>query len=426
MKKLSLIGLGKLGLPLAAVFASKEIYTIGIDVDSSKVNGLNDSRLPFHETGLEDLFSTSRSHLHFTENFKDAVNETDVSVILVNTPSDKENKSFSNAYIKSSLTSLCAELKNSSKGYHLIVISSTVMPSTCANVVVPLIEEVSGRKLNEGFGLCYIPDLVALGSIIKDFKNPDLLIVGESSKRAGDIALEYYGQIIENDAPIHRMSVIDAEITKVSLNAYITMKISFANFIGNICDKIPDANSDNITTALGKDRRISPYYIKAGLAFGGTCFPRDTWAFAEFSNQLGLSAVHVKAAEEINNMQHDVLYKKTVDLNRSKIAILGLGFKANTPVVVESPAIILAERLADNGYTVNVCDPLALIEAKLALGKKANYFDSAEACLKASECCVIATPYIGFKDVTATVGEDFPILDCWHILDNNQTQNKDE
>lgn len=416
MKKLSLIGLGKLGLPLATVFASKGIYTIGIDVDSDKITGLNENRLPFHETDLEDSFSSNRDHLHFTENFKDAINETDISVILVNTPSDKEKKSFSNAYIKSSLTSLCSELKNSSKEYHLIVISSTVMPSTCSKVVVPLIEEISGRKLNEGFGLCYIPDLVALGSIIKDFKNPDLLIVGESSERAGDMALEYYSDIIDNDAPIQRMSVIDAEITKVSLNAYITMKISFANFIGNICDRIDEANSDNITSALGKDRRISPYYIKAGLAFGGTCFPRDTWAFDEFSTQLGLNAVHIKAAEEINKMQHDVLYEKATNLNRSKIAILGLGFKANTPVVVESPAIILAERLSDNGYTVNLCDPLALIEAKFALGSKANYFDSMEACLTSSECCVIATPYVGFKDITNLVGEDFPILDCWDIL----------
>ena len=418
MKKLSLIGLGKLGLPLATVFASKGIYTIGIDVDSSKIDGLNNNRLPFHETDLEDLFSSSRDHLHFTENFKDAVNETDISVILVNTPSDKESKGFSNAYIKSSLTSLCTELRESNKDYHLIVISSTVMPTTCKEVILPLIEEVSGRKLNEGFGLCYIPDLVALGSIIRDFKNPDLLIVGESSKRAGDMALEYYGDIIDNEAPIHRMSVIDAEITKVSLNAYITMKISFANFIGNICDKLEDSHSGDVTSALGKDRRISPYYIKPGLAFGGTCFPRDTWAFEEFARQVGLDAVHVKAADEINQMQHSILYEKTTKLNRSKVAILGLGFKANTPVVVESPAIILAERLADNGYTVNVCDSLALEEAKLALGQKANYFTSIDMCLSASECCVIATPFLGFREVSEVVGEEYPILDCWNILES--------
>ena len=419
MKKLSLIGLGKLGLPLATVFASKGIYTIGIDVDSGKIDGLNNNRLPFHETDLEDLFSSSRDHLHFTENFKDAINETDVSIILVNTPSDKGSKGFSNAYIKSSLTSLCLELRESNKDYHLIVISSTVMPTTCSNVILPLIEEVSGRKLNEGFGLCYIPDLVALGSIIKDFKNPDMLPVGQSDEKAGNIALEYYSEIIENEAPIQRMSVIDAEITKVSLNAYITMKISFANFIGNICDKLEDANSENVTSALGKDRRISPYYIKAGLAFGGTCFPRDTWAFDEFAKQLGLDAVHVKAADEINQMQHDILYQKTLNLNRSKVAILGLGFKANTPVVVESPAIILAERLSDNGYTVNVCDQLALEEAKLVLGPKANYFDSVDACLASSECCVIATPHVGFKDVKDHLGPDYPTLDCWHILQHD-------
>lgn len=416
MKKLSLVGLGKLGLPLATIFASKEIYTIGIDVDSNKISNLHAGRVPFHETGLEDLFIQSHTHLEFTSNFKRGVDETDISVILVNTPSDKESRSFSNTYIESALTSLSSELKTSTKDYHLIVISSTVMPSTCGTIIIPLIEKVSGRKLNEGFGLCYIPDLVALGSIIKDFKNPDLLIVGESDQRAGDMALEYYSQLIDNNAPIHRMPIIDAEITKVSLNAYVTMKISFANFIGNICDKVVGANADNITSALGKDKRISPHFIKAGLAFGGTCFPRDTWAFDEFSSQVGLNAIHVKAADEINQTQHDILYSKVVNLNKNKIAILGVGFKANTPVVTESPAIILAEKLADNGYTVNVYDPLALDEAKLVLGSKVHYFDSADECLTASKCCVIATPYTGFEDLKDYVENDYPILDCWHIL----------
>jgi UDPglucose 6-dehydrogenase len=194
------------------------------------------------------------------------------------------------------------------------------------------------------------------------------------------------------------------------------MKISFANFIGNICDKIPDANADNVTSALGEDRRISPYYIKAGLAFGGPCFPRDTWAFDEFSDRLGLDAVHIKAAGKINQEQHSVLYDKAVALGKNRIAIIGLGYKVDTSVTTDSPAIILADNLANDGYTVNVYDPLALDEAKERLGDKVNYFDEIAPCLGGSDCCVIATPYVEFKDLRTAVKRGYPMLDCWGIL----------
>ena len=230
------------------------------------------------------------------------------------------------------------------------------MPGTHVDLIKK-IEFESGKKLNDDFGFVYIPDLVALGSVIKDFENPDLLIMGESEKKYGDIASNIYSKIIKNDAPIVRMSIIESEITKVSLNAYITMKISFANFIGNISDKF-NCNPNNITNALGYDRRISPYYIKSGLPFGGTCFPRDTWAFIKMSENLGLDAVHIKATQKINENQFNLLYNKVSEYKDKKIGIYGLSFKPETTVVTESAGYFLYDKLIYENYKVSTYDPL--------------------------------------------------------------------
>jgi UDPglucose 6-dehydrogenase len=232
------------------------------------------------------------------------------------------------------------------------------MPGTHLDLINK-IESETNKKLNEDFGFVYIPDLVALGSVIKDFENPDLLIMGESNEKYGDVAETIYSKIIKNNAPVVRMSLIESEITKVSLNAYITMKISFANFIGNISDKF-NCNPNNITKALGYDRRISPYYIKSGLPFGGTCFPRDTWAFIKMSENLGLDAQHIKATQKINENQFDILYSKVSEFKDKKIGIYVLSFKPETSVITESAGYFLYKNLLDNGYDVSTYDPLVV------------------------------------------------------------------
>jgi UDPglucose 6-dehydrogenase len=225
--------------------------------------------------------------------------------------------------------------------------------------IIKLIESNSERKLNDGFGVVYIPDLVALGTVIKDFENPDLIIMGESNKKYGEIAEKVYSKILKNNPPIVRMSLVEAEITKVSLNAYITMKISFANFIGNIAEKF-NANPNNITKALGYDKRISPHYIKSGLSFGGTCFPRDTWAFIQMSENVGLDAIHIKSTQVINENQNINLYNKIKGFKNKKIGIYGLSFKPNTYVTTESPGNILYERLLNEKYDVIYYDELIM------------------------------------------------------------------
>jgi UDPglucose 6-dehydrogenase len=230
------------------------------------------------------------------------------------------------------------------------------MPGSSEDII-KRIESISKRKLNEGFGFVYVPDLVALGSVIHDFENPDLLMVGESDPRYGEIAESLYRKIIKNNAPSVRMSLAECEVAKISLNAYVTMKISFANFIGNVAQKL-NCNPSNITRAIGLDRRISPHYIKSGLPFGGTCFPRDTWAFMKMSEDLGLNASHIKASQEINERQHEILYDQVSAYRDKKIGIMGLSFKPGTEVTSESSGYILYNKLKKLKYKVRAFDPL--------------------------------------------------------------------
>ena len=353
--KISLIGLGKLGLPLLVTFANNNQKIIGIDIDQEKINLLKNKKIPFYEPNLNDYLNSGYNNIDLNTTFDNVVNKTDVFIILVNTPSTKDGD-FSNEYIYDAITELSKKIKETNKKEFLIILSSTVMPGTHNNLIKK-IEDETNKKLNKDFGYVYIPDLVALGNVIKDFENPDLLIMGESDKKYGDIASTIYSKIIKNNSPIVRMSLIESEITKVSLNAYITMKISFANFIGNVSDKF-NCNPNNITKALGFDKRISPYYIKSGLPFGGTCFPRDTWAFIKMSENVGLDALHIKATQKINDDQFNILYSKSSKYKDKNIGIYGLSFKPETSVTTESAGYFLYEKLINEEYKISTFDPL--------------------------------------------------------------------
>ena len=273
--KISLFGLGKLGLPLCLVLG-KHHKVIGVDKDKSKIEKLSILESPFFEPRINEYLEVSKNNIEYNHIDDYSIEDFDVAVILVNTPSN-ENGEFSNKYLFEVIEDLSEKIKKSNKNDFLFIISSTVMPGTHEDII-NLIELKTNKKYNLDFGLVYIPDLVALGSVFKDFENPDVVILGESSKKYGDIAEKIYSKIYQNNPPIVKMSLIESEITKISLNAYITMKISFSNFIGNVCEKFNCTHS-KISQALGYDKRISPFYLRSGTAFGGTCFPRDTWAF---------------------------------------------------------------------------------------------------------------------------------------------------
>lgn len=422
MNKISVVGLGKLGQCLAACFAARGFETIGVDIDKQVVDSINQGVATVIESGLQELITTAGRRLRATQNHEEAIGQTDVTFILVPTPSDSDGN-FSNRYVESALRSLAASLGRSSKEYHLFVVNSTVMPGSTEERLVPIIEEHSGRELNIGFGVSYSPELVALGSVVRHILKPDFVVIGQSNDRDGGRVASIYRRLCENDPPIFQMPIIDAEITKVSLNCYLTLKISFANSLANLCENVPGADVDVITQALGADRRIAPYYLRGGLSFGGTCFPRDTKAFIAFAERFGNDAELIKAVERVNEFQDrrlaEVVLSHVSSTGDKKVSILGLAFKPNTPVIVESPAIKLIDQLLKHGREVSVYDPLAMDNARAVFGDRIKYAASGRDCMAQSPTCVITTRCEEFRHVDDSYIAHNPtvIIDCWRILD---------
>jgi len=420
-KKISIIGLGRLGLALAVSFALRGFKTIGVDIKENIVNSINRGMSPIIEPGLQEFISKKNPNLKASLSHEEAINKTDISIVLVATPSDSRGN-FSNIYVEKALKSLAKCLKKSRKNYHLFIISSTVMPGSVEEKLIPLIEKYSGRKLNVGFGICYIPDLVALGSVISDFLNPDLVIVGESDNFAGNQIISVYKKLCKNKPQINRMPIISAEISKVVLNNYITIKMSFANALANLCEKIPGADVDLITRTIGVDKRISPYYLKGGLSFGGTCFPRDTRAIKRLSKKYNCQTELIEVVEKINEFQDkhlvDIVLRNLSSVRERKISILGLSFKPNTPVIVESPAVKLIHKLLKKRVEITVYDPLAMNNTRNIFGDKIQYAKSIKDCLSSSSLWVITTPDKKFKNIdnSFVTNNSTVIIDCWRIL----------
>lgn len=417
---LSVVGLGKLGACLAACLASKGYETIGLDIDERTVDSINRGEAPVAEPRLQELLTASKDRLTATSDFAEIIADSGITFLVTPTPSEPDGH-FSDRYLKSALEALAAALRQSGKEYHLFVVTSTVSPGTTEESLIPLIERHSGRKLNDGFGVCYSPEFIALGSVINDFLNPDLVLIGESDQRAGDTLAGIYQAVCENTAHVARMSIISAEIMKISLNSYVTMKISFANSLANICEVIPGADIDAISRALGADKRISPYYIRGGLAYGGPCFPRDNKAFVSFARKYGREALLAETTDRVNQHQGshlaDLVLKHLPDDRR--VSVLGLAYKPDTPVIEESAAIKLIEQLLARDVRVAVYDPLAVDETKAVFGETVQYATSLRDCLSHSKCWVFTLPYNEFTNVDSSyvASNQTTVIDCWRMLD---------
>ena len=391
--KISVIGLGKLGACIAATIAYRGFDAIGVDVIEELVEKINNSEPPVYEPGLKDMIVTVKGKLKATTKIEEAINDTDISFIITPTPS-KENRRFSLKYVKGAIKGIGKALKNKDS-YHLVVVISTIMPGSMDQKIVPLLEEISGKKCGKDFGVCYSPTLIAIGSIIKDLLEPNLIILGEADEKSGDILFEFYQNYIQNDAPIFRMNLINAEISKIALNAYITTKISFVNTLAELCENLPNADVDVITETIGSDPRIGKKYFKGGLSFGGPCFPRDTSAFAALLNQVNVESHQIEATEIQNKSVVErivkLIDKGIIQLNladKVTVVIFGLTYKPGTVFVGESPSIDIVQALLNRDINIYVHDPIALDAAKDLLGNKVQYLNDIKEGIKLADIVV--------------------------------------
>jgi UDPglucose 6-dehydrogenase len=349
MKKISIIGLGKLGLPWLSVLVEKGFDVIGVDKNKSLLQQIKNGKNPYYEEGLEEFFS-KRYNFQITDNIYDAVFNTDITFIIVPTPSDDSGK-FSNKYIIEVLNDILSAIKNKND-YHLIVITSTIMPASMEKVIIPYIEKNSGKRCSIDFGVCYNPEFIALGEVRKGMMFPDFVLIGESDKKAGDILENIYKNVCENNPPIKRMNFINAEICKIAVNSFITMKISFANMLGELCDRISNASANIITDAMGCDTRIGKKYFSPGGKYGGPCFPRDNIAFTKFFQENRLIAELPMATDQINKRQTMLIFEKIKKFYKEgmTIGIAGISYKEKTDITEKSQGIELLEYLLNNSF----------------------------------------------------------------------------
>jgi len=415
-ERISVVGLGKLGLCLAAVLAHRGFDVVGIDIDSEKVKAIKLGRSPIYEPGLEQLIQKNRDRLRATTHYLH-ISKTSVTFVVLPTPSEPSG-AFSLRYVEPAVKEIGRQIAKK-KSYHLVVITSTVGLGAMDNVIKPTLESAANKKCGEKLGLCYNPEFIALGNVIKGLLQPDFVLIGESDEKAGRTLASILKKVCINNPPIERMEFANAELAKIAVNAFVTMKISFANTLAEICEKIKDGNIDKVTKAIGRDRRIGEAYLKGGLGYGGPCFPRDNIAFEFYARQLGAQAELARATHLVNIYQPKRIMSLLIEAGlkpASKVGILGLSYKPNTKVVEESQALYLIHSLLEFGCSVNVFDPVSMDEVRNSLGEKVRYCTSASECVKESDFIILTTPWLEFRNIPIEHFQGKCILDCWRFL----------
>jgi|Deesub1362A_J573_1020465.scaffolds.fasta_scaffold05863_2 UDPglucose 6-dehydrogenase len=358
MMKISIIGSGYVGIVTGIGFAELGNEVIFVDIDESKINLINSAKPPIYERGLKELMQKNKERFYATIDYNEAINKSQITFICVGTPPNPDG-SINLDYVKSAAEALGKALKNK-KDFHTVVIKSTVLPGTTEDVVKPIIEKESGKEAFEEFGLASNPEFLREGNAVYDFFNPDRIVIGVKDEKSKEILEQLYNSF---NCPKLITDIKTAEMIKYTSNAFLATKISFANEIGNICKKL-GIDAYEVFKGVGLDHRINPSFFRAGIGFGGSCFPKDVKALIAKAEELGEDPKLLKAVIDVNEEQPlrliELLKKHIPDLNGKTIGILGLAFKPDTDDIRESRAIPIVRILLNEGARVVAYDPKAM------------------------------------------------------------------
>jgi UDPglucose 6-dehydrogenase len=356
IKTISVCGLGKLGACIAATYAARGFPVVGVDVDQEKIDKVNQGLAPVDEPLLSETIAQGRERLRATKDPGETV-ATDISFFIPPSPSLPDG-SFSNEYLLKAMQPVAQAMREADKRGHIFVCSSTTTPGAVDNVLIPMLEKETGWKCGQQFHVCYNPEFIALGNVINGLLEPDMVLIGESDPESGAALEELYRKYTRNNARIARMSIISAELTKISVNSYITMKISFTNQLRMIAEQFPKADINTILDAIGTDTRIGKKYLRAGLSYGGPCFPRDNRLLAYAARQVGMAAPLAEASDRTNELTKTNLTERVRREVKpgGTVLVLGLSYKPDTYITEESAGLHLAQQLKRNGYRVLVHD----------------------------------------------------------------------
>ena len=352
--RLSVFGLGYVGCVSAACFAKEGHEVVGVDVNPTKVEIINDGRSPIVEPGMDELIAevVAAGRLRATTAVKEAIESSDISLVCVGTPS-APNGSLNLTYVKRVCEEIGAAIEGKSRP-HTVVIRSTMLPGTIEGVVVPTLEIYSGKKVGRDIGICINPEFLREGSSLADFYSPPFTLIGADDEETARMVSRLYARI---EAPLFVTSIKSAEMVKYACNCFHALKVSFANEIGNIC-KALGIDSHEVMEIFCRDTKLnlSPYYLKPGFAFGGSCLPKDLRAIMYKAKELDVEAPVLSAILPSNRLQVERAVEMVLRTGKKRIGVLGMSFKAGTDDLRESPMVALIETLIGKGLQLAIYD----------------------------------------------------------------------
>jgi UDPglucose 6-dehydrogenase len=382
---IGVIGTGYVGLVTAAGFAElgNEVYCI--DIDATKIEGLREGRIPIWEPGLEELVARHRDRMHFSTDLADALEHARLLFVAVGTP-----PTYSGDADLSAVHAVVDAMPPSDE--HALVMKSTVPVGTG--------EMIKRKFAEQGKGFSYVscPEFLKEGSAIKDFLEPDRVVVGDDGDWAGDAVVELYAPL---EAPLVRTDVKSAEMVKLASNAFLATKISFINEIANVCEET-GADVVEVARGMGLDNRIGPKFLQAGIGFGGSCFPKDVTALKQLAGNSGYHFQLLNSVIEVNELQKrrviSKLEKHLGPLVDKEIGLLGLAFKPNTDDMREATSLVLSARLYAAGAPGRVVDPVATDEARRLI-RGVDFKASAEEVVEGADAVVLVTEWAEFAEL---------------------------
>lgn len=402
--KITIIGAGYVGLVTGAGMASMGHQVICVDFNEARLEPIRSGRAPFFEPGLDELLAkvVGEGKLSATSNLSEALPGSDVALIAVGTPSNPDGIDLS--YIRAAARDIGALLP-SHGGYVVVTVKSTVVPTTTETVVREEVERASGLKAGPDFGLVMNPEFLREGCAVEDFMTPDRIVLGALDDRSFDVLNRVYAG---SDCPILRTTLANAEMIKYASNTLLAMMISFSNEIASLCEAVPGLSEEEVMAGMHLDRRLTVRrngelvrpgllsYLRAGIGFGGSCFPKDVAALQSFGREKGVATRLLDATLDTNHLRAkaviDLLERASGPVGGRTVAVLGLAFKENTDDVRESPGLRLIKELRDRGARVRVHD--VIVDATTL--PIANHVEKAATeadAVRGADACVIATKW---------------------------------
>jgi GDP-mannose 6-dehydrogenase len=421
--RISVFGLGYVGAVSAACLASDGHTVVGVDKNSTKVDLFNSGRSPIIETDVDRLIETAhfQDRLSATTDSVRAINSSDLSLVCVGTPSEV-NGNLNLEHIRKVCVEIGAAIRDLNR-FHTVVIRSTILPGTMRSVVIPLLEESSGKKAGHDFGVCFNPEFLREGTAVHDYYHPPKTVVGETDTRAGDALLNLYAQL---EGPVFRTSLETAEMVKYVDNTWHALKVSFANEIGSICKPL-GIDSGEVMHIFCQDTKlnISPYYLRPAYAFGGSCLPKDVRALRYRAKTLDVETPVLNSILPSNESHMQRGLDLVLSQGKKRVGILGFSFKQGTDDLRESPLVELIERLLGKGFDLMLYDRNVNL-AKLT-GANRDYIlnhiphiaslmrDTMDDVLAHGEVIVVGNGAKEFADLGSKIRSDQKIIDLVRI-----------